>query len=441
MTSLFLYHVVGDLTVGKPELSEFSEAETVAAAIRTIGDTSEGGIPVWRKRSQKSVAAAVENAESKQQRFVGILNALDIVAFLAREDCLANQDKALNTPVSDVVVPNSSALKVVDPGTRVCVMYSGEIFLAEYALEMMKHGVKRLLVPKSLTWRGMSKRFSIIYNGKWLKNADPSGGSSTNALSAPTNNPNRPLPSSSTSSVQDKFCCLSREDILRFLIGCLGALAPIPLSSISSLSAINPNYCSIEASSPAIEATLKNPQEPCAVAVVEPTPDGQHKIIGEISSAKLWKCDCLAAAWALANLSAGQFVMGVEDSMPLLPDSITLNDITGRAGSNGGGPDTGRLRKLFSSRSIGFFGNWSNPNFGIGRSMYRGRSAPLTCKVTSSLAAVMAQMLSHRASHVWVTEAHNDEILVGVVGYADILAAVTSQPAPVVSESYLKSIE
>ena len=49
--------------------------------------------------------------------------------------------------------------------------------------------------------------------------------------------------------------------------------------------------------------------------------------------------------------------------------------------------------------------------------MYRGRSAPLTCKVANSLAAVMAQMLSHRATHVWVTEDESDDVIVGVVGY------------------------
>ncbi|KAJ6884388.1 hypothetical protein NC652_031407 [Populus alba x Populus x berolinensis] len=43
----------------------------------------------------------------------------------------------------------------------------------------------------------------------------------------------------------------------------------------------------------------------------------------------------------------------------------------------------------------------------------------------------MAQMLSHRATHVWVIEDDSDDILVGVVGYADILAAVTKQPASV----------
>ncbi|XP_047966555.1 CBS domain-containing protein CBSX6 [Salvia hispanica] len=412
MASVFLYHVVGDLTVGKPELSEFSETETVGAAIGAIGDSAEGGIPVWRKRSVKS---PFENAQSRQQRFIGILNALDIVAFLARDDCLADQEKAINTPVSEIVTPANSALKVVDPGTRLID-----------ALEMMKQGARRLLVPKSLVWRGMSKRFSILYNGKWLKNADSFGGSSsTNALAT------RPS-SSSTSSIQDKFCCLSREDVLRFLIGCLGALAPLPLSSIASLEAINPNYCWIEASSPAIDATKKLPNDPCAAAVVEPTPEGQHKILGEISLAKLWKCDYLSAAWALAKLSAGQFVMGVEDHMNSrsLPDIDTHSDEIAGEETNGAAANSNRLRRKFSSRSIGFFSNSSSdPNLSIGRSMYRGRTAPLTCKATSSLAAVMAQMLSHRATHVWVTEIENDDILVGLVGYTDILAAVTRQPA------------
>ena len=282
----------------------------------------------------------------------------------------------------------------------------------------MKQGVRRLLVPKSVVWKGMSKRFSILYNGKWLKNLDTSSSFTTN----------RPSASSTTTTIHGKFCCLSREDVIRFLIGCLGALAPLPLSSIFSLGAINPNYYSIEASRPAIEASQKLPQDPSAVAVVEPASDGQYKIIGEISACKLWKCDYLAAAWALANLSAGQFVMGVEDNdnSRSLPDVMVNPGVGDNDLANGGG----QMRpKKFSSWSIGFV---SNPNlsFGVGRSMYRGRSVPLTCKITSSLAALMAQMLSHRATHVWVTEAENEDVLVGVVGYADILAAVTRQPAP-----------
>lgn len=284
----------------------------------------------------------------------------------------------------------------------------------------MKQGVKRLLVIKSGGWKGMSRRFSILYNGKWLKNIDTSG--SNNNLSINTNRPS----SSSITSPRDKFCCLSREDVIRFIIGCLGALAPLPLSSISSLGVINPNYYSIDASAPAIQATLKLPGDPSAVAVVEQTMGDQCKIIGEISASKLWKCDHLAAAWALVNLSAGQFVMGVEDNVASrsLPD-FSVNPTKGNNNLAKGGGST--RQKKFSSRSIGF--NPSSLSFGVSKSMYRGRSAPLTCKVTSSLAAVMAQMLSHRATHVWVIEDESDDVLVGVVGYADILVAVTKQPA------------
>ncbi|PON45513.1 CBS domain containing protein [Parasponia andersonii] len=408
MASVFLYHVVGDLTVGKPELVEFCETETVEAAIRAVGESTEAGIPVWKKRS---LVGGIENNEMRQQRFVGILNSLDIVAFLARSECLEDQEKAMRSPVSEVVVPSNSSLRQVDPATRLID-----------ALEMMKQGVKRLLVRKSVVWKGMSKRFSILYNGKWLKNIDTSGGSSNN-LSL---NPNRPSSSSTTTSSRDKFCCLSREDVIRFIIGCLGALAPLPLSSISSLGVINPNYYSVEASSPAVEVIQNLPRDPCAIAVVECIHGHQCKIIGEISASKLWKCDHLAAAWALANFSAGQFVMGVEDNVSSrsLPD-FSVNPTVGNSSQANGGGFT-RARK-FSSRSIGF--SPGNSSFGISRSMYRGRSAPLTCKVTSSLAAVMAQMLSHRATHVWVIEDESDDVLVGVVGYADILAAVTKQPA------------
>jgi len=284
---------------------------------------------------------------------------------------------------------------------------------------MMKQGVRRLLVPKSVVWRGMSKRFSILYNGKWLKNSENS--SSSSGLSADSTN----RPTTSMTSSRDKFCCLSREDVIRFLIGVLGALAPLPLTSISTLGIINQNYNFIEASLPAIEATRRPPCDPSAIAVLEQTENEQQfKIIGEISASKLWKCDYLAAAWALANLYAGQFVMGVEDNM----SSRSFSDFLQTSFPGGEQNGTATTAKKFSSRSIGF--NPTSPTrLSIGRSMYRGRSAPLTCKTSSSLAAVMAQMLSHRATHVWVTEADSDDVLVGVVGYGEILTAVTKQPS------------
>lgn len=129
MASVFLYHVVGDLTVGKPEMVEFYETETVESAIRAIGESTECGIPVWRKRTTPSLPGFVENSEMRQQRFVGILNSLDIVAFLAKTECL-QEEKAMKIPVSEVVSPDNTLLKQVDPGTRYCYfVFKGYCFL------------------------------------------------------------------------------------------------------------------------------------------------------------------------------------------------------------------------------------------------------------------------------------------------------------------------
>ncbi|GAB2211750.1 hypothetical protein Droror1_Dr00025084 [Drosera rotundifolia] len=405
MASVFLYHVVGDLTVAKPELVEFVETETVDAAIRAIGDSTESGIPVWRRRSGKGGS---ESSEMRQQRFVGILNSLDIVGFLASLD---DQEKGMRTPISEIVVNDNSLLREVHPATRLID-----------ALEMMKQGVRRLLVPKSTQWKGVSKKFSILYNGRWLKNMN----ASNPAIAVG----NASQPSSSTTS-RSKFCCLSREDVIRFVIGCLGALAPIPLSSISVLGAINHHYPFIEASLPANEAIQKLPQDPSAIAVVEPTSEGEYKIIGEISACNLWKCDYLAAAYALANLTAGQFVMGVQDSIIIRSDPKEVKSADGENNGASNGVGLTRPRRL-SSKNTSFFSSTVSPYIGSPRTIYRGRSTALTCKVTSSMAAVMAQLLSHRATHVWVTE-DDDDILVGMVGYADIIYAVTRHPSSISS--------
>ncbi|KAL1294416.1 hypothetical protein HN51_055195 [Arachis hypogaea] len=411
MALAFVYHTVGDLTVGKPDLVEFHDTETLKSAIQAIADSPGGSIPIWKKRSlspssSSSDVNAHEDNELRQQRFVGMLSSLDIAAFLANtatssQDQSLDMDRKLNSPVSEVVVPNNSLLKIVDPSTRLID-----------ALELMKQGVKRLLVHKCLVWKGSCKHFSVVYYSRWLKNIESSNSKQTsmNFQASSTSSPSR------VTSIPNKFCCLSREDVLRFIIGYLGALAPLPLTSMAHLGAINSHYNTVESFKPAIEAAKATPTDSIAVAVVEQTPEGKNKIIGEISAHKLWKCDYIAASWALANLSAGQFVMGVEDNDNNSDIETELSVDTKRP-------------KRFSSRSIRFLSNPSGPGiFGQSRSMYRGRSAPLTCKVKSTLAAVMAQMLSHRATHVWVTEDERDDVLVGIVGYADILDAVTKPP-------------
>ncbi|KAF7032375.1 hypothetical protein CFC21_043551 [Triticum aestivum] len=398
MAAVFYHHVVGDLTVGKPEIAELSDADTLDDAARAIAGSPEGAVPVWRAR------AAPDDPPSGA-RFLGMISAVDIAAFLAGAGA---GDRAMRAAVGEVVQPNQDLLREVDPGTRLID-----------ALELMRNGVKRFLVRKNGSWTGITKRFSMLYNGKWMKNSESGSPSSAGSSS---------MQLSPFISCAERFCCLSREDILRFLIGCLGALAPIPLSPICTLGAINPHYCHVEASAPAMEAIQKIPGDPCGVAVVETTSDGVRKIIGDISAYKLWKCDYVAAAWALANLSAGQFVIGADENGSTPISAFPLPSISSSLSEEATEPGRSpRLLKKFSSRNIGFLNSQANQV----RSMYRGRSSPLMCRSTSSLAAVMAQMLSHRATHVWVTdaEAEEDDVLVGVVGYTDIFAAVTRSSA------------
>ncbi|KAI0530745.1 hypothetical protein KFK09_000293 [Dendrobium nobile] len=111
MAVVFLHHVVGDLTIGKPDMREFWEGETVEAAMGEIGEGSERAVKVWRRRGEEVV-----RERERAARFIGILNSLDVVAFLARE---GDREKAMGTPVREIVRHNPSLLKEVDPVARI----------------------------------------------------------------------------------------------------------------------------------------------------------------------------------------------------------------------------------------------------------------------------------------------------------------------------------
>jgi CBS domain-containing protein len=437
MAAVFFYHVAGDLTVGKPELIEFPDSASVAEAIVALRNCTECGITVWKQRPLH-LQKAPESADARQDRFLGILSALDIVAHLSNESSLMDPDAALNTPVSQILVRDNSLLRQVDPATRLVD-----------ALEMLKQGVKRLLVPRPAGWRGVSKKFSILYNGKWLK---PPFGDGEEPSKPPSEN----------------LCCLSREDVVRFLIGCLGALAPLPLTSIETLGAVNRQVLTIDSRSPAREALGAIGHDPPAIAVVEQSHDngeiGSRRIVGDISAFKLWKCDHMWAAWALSTLTAGEFAMDIEDIVPVdtrglvRPSEQTKksNSLRQAGLSLTAVKEEGLLpappekprgpTRKFSTKCRDFmnlyFENGGHSEKGISSRPYRGRRAPLTCRPWNSLAAVMTQMLAHRATHIWVTEHKKEEedeeeyeSLVGIVSYVDILAVVTQPSNPVVGSS------
>uniref|UniRef100_J3MUN4 CBS domain-containing protein n=1 Tax=Oryza brachyantha TaxID=4533 RepID=J3MUN4_ORYBR len=320
------------------------------------------------------------------------------------------------TPAGDVVAQEPALVREVEPDSRLIEI-----------VELMKQGARRVLVRKKITEGcAISKQpFAPFYKAVPKITGTPRAPATAGRSSASS--------SSSPSTLGcDKYCCLTREDIVRFLINCLGALAPIPMQSISSLGAVTRSYSHVEDSSPAIGAVWELPSDPRAVAVVQASRDGSsHVILGDISGYKLWKKDYVAAAEAMATLSALDFATGVDDSGPS-PAAAAVNGGGGALAPLGSIQDEivprPRLTR-FSSRKIGFSASFANLIMASHR-----KNRVLTCKTTSSLAAVMAQMVSHRATHLWVVEDGADAgeaaVLVGMIGYMEIFHAVTRGVVP-----------
>ncbi|KQJ99101.1 CBS domain-containing protein CBSX6 [Brachypodium distachyon] len=404
---VFLRAAAADLTAGKPALVGVPASAPLSAAAAAIPASPEAAVAVWRDGASPLAPPAAT--------VLGLLTSLDVVAFLASSRARGGGDAAaaaaaLDTPAGDVVPREQALVREVGPDARLIEI-----------VELMKQGAKGVLVRKNLTEGctvSSKQPFTPFYK------AVPK---ITGTQRAGTGQTIRRSPSSSMFGC-DKYCCLTREDIVRFLINCLGALAPIPLQSISSLGAISRSYCHVEAPSQAIEAVWKMPSDPRAVAVVQTNHDGSHVILGEISAHKLWKRDYVASADAMTRQSALQFATGIDDE-----NGAALGATHGiRAGARLGEevendilPSPRSMR--FSSRRIGFSASLASQSVPS-----HGKNMLLTCKTTSSLAAVMAQMLAHRATHLWVTESNDKEeaVLVGMVGYMEIFNAVTSSVVP-----------
>lgn len=392
---VFLRAAAADLTAGKPSLAGVPSSAPLSAAAAVIPSSPEAAVAVWRDGASPLAPLAAT--------VVGLLSSLDVVAFVASHARGGGAEAdAMRTPVGEVVPREPALVREVEPDARLIEI-----------MELMKQGAKRVLVRKNFT-EGCpinKQPFAPFYKAA-LKITGTPRAAATQTVSR----------SWSSTFGCDKYCCLTREDIVRFLINCLGALAPIPLQSISSLGAISRGYCHVDASSPAMEVVWKIPSDPRAVAVVRTNRDGSHVILGEISAHKLWKRDHVAAADAMARLSALHFATGIDENgaAPAAANGVGAGARRGEV-ENDIVPSPRSMR--FSSRRIGFSACLASQMVPSHR-----ENTVLTCKTTSSLAAVMAQMLAHRATHLWVVQGDDTEeaILVGMVGYMDIFNAVTS---------------
>ncbi|CAO2184398.1 unnamed protein product [Urochloa humidicola] len=377
---VFLRASAADLTAGKPPLRGVPASAPLSAAAAAIPASQEADVAVWRDGASPLAPAAAT--------VIGLLSSFDVVAFLASH--VGGPDAALRTPAGDVVAHEPALVREVEPHTRLIEI-----------VELMKQGARRVLVRKNITEPCTvdKKPFAPFYKAVLKITGTPRAAA---AAAKPAGNHRSPPATFGC----DRYCCLTREDIVRFLINCLGALAPTPLQSISSLGAVNRGYAHVEASSPAIEASWSVPAEPRAVAVVRTNRDGSHKVLADVSAHRLWRRDYVAAADAMASLSSLSFAAGVTAHGMLPPD-------------DDGGEAEAADAAAAPSRD-GFEASL------VGQMMMasHGGNAALRCRSTTSLAAVMAQMLSYRTTHIWVTDGE-DDVLVGVVGYMEILNAVT----------------
>ncbi|KAL6661069.1 hypothetical protein ACP70R_000453 [Stipagrostis hirtigluma subsp. patula] len=389
---VFLRTAAADLTAGKPPLAGVPASAPLSAAAAAIPASQEAAVAVWRDGASPPLAPTAATV-------LGLLSSLDVIAFLASHS--GDAAAAMKTPAGDVVAHDPSLVREVEPHTRLIEI-----------MELMKQGARQVLVRKNITEPStVDKRpFAPFYRAVLKLTGTP-------RASSPAQNAGRSSPSPSSTFGCDKYCCLTREDIIRFLINCLGALAPTPLQSVSSLGAVNRGYAHVEATAPAIEAAWKAPREPRAVAVVQTYSDGSRAILADVSAHRLWRRDYVAAADAMASLSSLDFAAGVDACGAA---AWACSDGARRRGE---GEEADAVAPSPSSR------RFSSRRAANQMMACHGRNAALTCSTTSSLAAVMAQMLSYRATHIWVTEGE-DDVLVGVVGYMEIFDAVTRAVAP-----------
>ncbi|KAJ8761460.1 hypothetical protein K2173_001593 [Erythroxylum novogranatense] len=376
---------VSDLCLGKPALRSLSVCGTIAGALSGLKRFGEPFLSVWNcdHRYRSSVRSNV-NGDVDECRCIGKVSLVDVICFLSKEENLKNPSTALQEPVSVLIPKVHGLLRHLEPHAS----------LLE-AIDLILAGAQILVIP--------------IHNPFSRKKQ--------------THKP----PSISTVHNNREYCCLTHEDIVRYLLNFIGLFSPISSYTIESLAIIDAEsvlavYCHDPASSvlPLISESLV---KQTSVAIL----DLGRKLIGEISPMMLNSCDESVAA-AIATLTAGDFMAYIDCGGP--PEDLVrlvkkrLQDGNFEAAIELVDYKSGiSLPSTYScSSSDEEFGNArSNSAKFSGNSMrvVRSPADPIVCYPWSSLVAVMIQALSHRVSYVWVVK--EDGTLVGVVTFAGII--------------------
>ncbi|CAN1235736.1 CBS domain-containing protein CBSX5 [Linum perenne] len=218
-----------------------------------------------------------------------------------------------------------------------------------------------------------------------------------------------------------EYCWLTQEDVIRYLLNCIGFFSPLPSQTVESLNIIDKeSILAVRYDEPAQSALPLISQslaKQTSVAIL----DEEGGLVGEISPTALNYCDESVAA-AVATLSAGDLMAYVdccgdppEELVQLVKQRLKEKNLVAAVELVEGDDDSSVLSSGLSSASscssedeeVG--GGWHSPK------VVRN-TEDIVCYPWSSLVAVMIQTLSHRTGYIWVVE--EDGCLAGVVTFA-----------------------
>ncbi|KAI5064067.1 hypothetical protein GOP47_0020737 [Adiantum capillus-veneris] len=449
MALALLSHVVADLTLGKPALpwlpATASVRDALAALKHLADDVTE--ISIWDCSPDKSfssdlAASCALTSNSGQPSPCGLSSShhsclcigkicmQNILCYLASEKCLCNLHDALDASVSTLLPRSSDKCPVqhIDPDASLLEV-----------LDLLVGGVQNLVVPIT---RRASFKSRHGKPGMALKTRNPT---LSTKFCLPKDHDGQ------------EYCWLTHEDVLRFLLGSISVFSPLPMMSIEALGLLRADVRMVGVDQGA-SSIVEQIEEACcnlsAVAIVEASEDilGAVHLVGDISCSTLQACN-ETAALALNALSAGDFLVFSQDCgdpPQVLVDTIRtrvlekLSDAEKQSHllaskKEETNPLLQKLEMWEDSSSeddesgadspIGphdLSRKWHAPHFRSSRKGFtlKSRSGPIFCNPKSSLIAVLLQALAHREHYVWVTE--EDDVLIGIVTFKDILAVMLS---------------
>ncbi|KAF8114575.1 hypothetical protein N665_0036s0099 [Sinapis alba] len=375
--SLLSYDVT-DLCLGKPPLRCLSaSSSSISDAIAALKSSEDPFLSVWNCSHDHDDVAECE--------CLGKISMADVICHLSKDE--VQSLSALNSPVS-----------VLLPTTRSLVLHVQPSCSLVEAIDLITQGAHNLIVPIQ-TKTTTKKR---------------------------QQNDNVPITTTTHSNGQ-RFCWITQEDIVRFLLGCIAAFSPLPSLSISDLGIINSSHAILavdynSSASVVVSAISRALSDQTSVAVVDNEGDDSLMyLIGEISPMTLTCCDETAAA-AVATLSAGDLMEYIDSINP--PESL-VQEVRDRLESKG---QMGLLSLLdslsLSSPTSGYSSDEESPARSFGRSMsistrMARKAEAVVCNPKSSLMAVMIQAITHRTNYTWVID--KDGCFVGMVTFVDIL--------------------